>query len=270
MNTTDPSFEDAAIRGLLRTVLGASDTEADAAFAAATRLPEDDTRDGLTHVHVVVTLRHYDATYTLWRELLAAVGVESQSPGEAVAAMLLGLPPTDGDAVDWCGALAAVRHSLDEAVELLSAPAVRQALSAPADTGSAVAAVVTLARLAATPSPELFASDILAHVRDDHPELFTRLVETLSGATGAARVAQWRAATRELVTSRDTLLRHHNRRAEGGYPATDTEVDLLSGLLDTRVSRAGDGFVTIDAGADQWRDERGRVIHPLRLDQTGD
>lgn len=267
----DPGAAERVYR-LLTSALGVSETPASReAVDAALRLPEDDTRDELVAAHLVHTLRLVDATHTLWRELLTALGVVPLSEPQALLLLLTGETPPGADEAEWCGAVSALAGQLDAAAELLSDDLVRAVL-APASVDvqrEAMAAAAALSQLEDTPDPVVLRYQFTAHLREDHPDTWRRLVATVAEPLGQARVAQWRAAASELTRSGDGLLRHLNRRAEGGYPASDEEVQLLSGALGLAVDRDGAGFVTVEADSCPWRDERGRVVHPLGLEREG-
>lgn len=267
MNTDSPfdwstEWQAAAEHALRRFAAAGGDVEA--SLLEATSLPEDDTRDQLVNTQLHVGLRQTAATYTLWRDLLRDAGVEAMDPHVALLRSLTG---TASD--DQCIALCSIAGELNKACATLAQPTVREVLATPPGSRSSMAASLVRLQLPDELASSQFTADVTEHVRTDHPDTWTRLVSLATAASGVAVIDQWRAVTRELTRANDELLRHLNRRAEGGYPASDSEVAIVSALLETDVTRGGDGFLTVEADSDPWRDERGRVIHPLGLEQTG-
>lgn len=235
---------------------------------AANAIEDDDTRDNLVNAQLLATLRHTDVTYTLWLRLLRTVN-HTADLREALWRVMFGPDDERGPADDgnFCVALVAIQNELDAACERLADPGVRHTLSLPPTRTTAILCSVTLARLIDYPPVVTLVTDTPAHTRDHHKGLWDKLAIESLAPWAVAMIAQWQAATRELVRANDELLRHLNRRAEGGYPASDTEVSLLTELLNTEVTRGGDGSVTVEAGSCPWRDDRGRIIHPLGIEQ---
>lgn len=244
--------------------LATTGSHAEAVSLKAANLPEDETRDQLINAQLHTGLHQTAATFTLWRDLLRDAGVEA-GLHRALFESLTGRFNDD----DQCVALCGIADELNKSCAVLTQPAVVEVLAQQPGHHTSLAVALVRVHLGDELSAEQFATEIAEHARTDHPNIWSRLVELVTSVAGVAAVDQWRAATHVFARASDDLLRHLNRRAEGGYPASDSEVRIVSTLLDTEVTRGGDGCLTVEAGWCPWRDERGRVTHPLGLEQTG-
>lgn len=235
----------------------------------------DPRRDELVTRQQLAALRHTNATYTLWQRLLSAVLPDSSQWRLLLDALADGeLPPVHllEDSDHYCVALQGIHEAVEQQCQRLARPDNLALLAATVSETDCerlgLLCTLALEELSDTLPTRQLHTLVASHVREDHLGLWNQLTTESRAPWAAAAIAQWQAATRTLVAAGDELLRHLQRRAdtEPDRPVTQFEAALLSELLDAPVTRHPSGGVSVDASADPWRDEHGRVVHPLGLD----